>query len=84
MSLFSRAILRKPLRAYQVQPAAAIIEAAIRRRGDEIIMRFPRQTGKNETVAITEAMLLFLFQRAGGTVHTAPPISRRPRMRATG
>ena len=34
-------------------------------------MRFPRQTGKNETVAITEA-LLFLFQRAGGTtVHTA-------------
>jgi hypothetical protein len=71
--LFSRAVLRHPLRAYQVEPASAIISACIRRQGDELVIRFPRQTGKNETIAIAEAMLLFLFQRAGGTiVHTAP------------
>ena len=43
VSLFSRAILRKPLRAYQVQPAAAIIEAAIRpaRRRDHHALPAP-------------------------------------------
>ncbi|HEY3341546.1 MAG TPA: hypothetical protein VGK81_05990, partial [Anaerolineae bacterium] len=71
---FSRVVLKRPLRAYQVAPARTLIESVIRRDGEQYVWRFPRQSGKNETVAHVHAYLLFLYQRVRGAtiVHTAP------------
>ena len=71
---FSRVVLKRPLRTYQVAPARALIASVIRRDGEQYVWRFPRQSGKNETVAHVHAYLLFLYQRVKGAtiVHTAP------------
>ena len=71
---FSRTVLKRPLRAYQAGPAKALIASVIRRDGEQYVWRFPRQSGKNETVAHVHAYLLFLYQRVKGAtiVHTAP------------
>ncbi|MCL5275122.1 MAG: hypothetical protein M1434_10325 [Chloroflexi bacterium] len=71
---FSRFILKRPLRDYQVAPARAVIASVIRRDGEQYVWRFPRQSGKNETLAHVQLYLLFLFQRVKGAsiVHTAP------------
>ncbi len=71
---FSRLILKRPLRAYQLEPARSAISSAIRHDGEQYVWRFPRQSGKNETLAHVHAYLLFLFQRVKGAsiVHTAP------------
>ncbi len=74
IELFSRYILKRPLREYQVAPARAVIASAIRHDGEQYVWRFPRQSGKNETLAHVQLYLLFLFQRVKGAsiVHTAP------------
>jgi hypothetical protein len=71
---FSRLILKRPLRPYQLEPARAVIASVIRRDGEHYVWRFPRQSGKNETLAHVHAYLLFLYQRVAGSriVHTAP------------
>jgi hypothetical protein len=71
---FSRVVLKRPLRDYQVAPARALVASVLRRDGEQYVWRFPRQSGKNETVAHVHAYLLFLFQRVkgAGIVHTAP------------
>ena len=71
---FSRVVLRRPLRPYQVPPARAAVLSALRHDGEQYVWRFPRQSGKNETLAHVHAYLLFLFQRVKGAmiVHTAP------------
>jgi hypothetical protein len=70
---FSRHILRRPLRPYQVEPMRAIVESVLRRQGHIFTVMFARQMGKNELSAHLEAYLLNLFQRAGGTIiKTAP------------
>ena len=71
---FSRFILKRPLRPYQLEPARAAIASVIAHDGNQYVWRFPRQSGKNETLAHVHAYLLFLFQRVKGAsiIHTAP------------
>lgn len=72
-AVFSRHILRRPLRPYQVEPLQAIVRSVLQRQGLTFTVMFARQMGKNELSAHLEAYLLNLFQRAGGTiVKTAP------------
>lgn len=70
---FAEIILRTPLYPYQVEPARAICHAVLARAGGEIVVRFPRQSGKNQIISTCQAYLLFLHQRRGGhMIHTAP------------
>ena len=71
---FSKFILKRPLRDYQLEPARAAIASVIARDGEQYVWRFPRQSGKNETLAHVHAYLLFLYQRVKGAsiIHTAP------------
>ena len=71
---FSKHILKRPLRRYQVEPARVMIASIIRRDGEHYVWRFPRQSGKNETIAHVTAYALFLYQRTPGStiIHTAP------------
>lgn len=64
--LFSKIVVRRELRAYQLAPARAILDSVINRRGHTFVVMMPRQSGKNETQAQIEAYLLNLFQRIPG------------------
>ncbi len=66
ISLFSCLVTRRPLRAYQLEPARAIVDSVLNHRGLTFAIMFPRQSGKNETQAQLEAYLLNLFQRIPG------------------
>jgi hypothetical protein len=63
---FSRLVIRRPLYAYQLEPARAILDSVLNQRGLEFAIMFPRQSGKNETQAQVEAYLLNLFQNVPG------------------
>ncbi len=74
---FSHLALRRPLYAYQLAPARAIVDSVVHRRGREFAVLFPRQAGKNETQAQVEAYLLALFQRVpGASIVKAQPTFR--------
>ncbi len=73
IGLFSRAVLRRPLRRYQLAPARAIVDSVLRRKGLTLAVMMPRQAGKNETAAQVEAFLLNLHRRRGGTIVKAAP-----------
>ena len=64
--LFSKIVVRRELRSYQVEVARAIVDSVIHQRGLTFAIMFPRQSGKNETQAQIEAYLLNLFQRVPG------------------
>lgn len=66
--LFSRHVLKMPLRHYQIAPLQRVIDSILTGAGDEILIIFPRQAGKNEALAHLLAYLLNLFQRSGGTI----------------
>ncbi len=70
---FSRIILGRPLRQYQLEPAHAILDSVLRRRGLTFCVMMSRQAGKNELSAQLEAYLLNLFQIAGGQIVKASP-----------
>ena len=71
---FSAAVLRRPLRPYQATLARTIARAAIQRTGQVITSIWPRQSGKNETLAHVTLYLLYLYQRVQGAtiIHAAP------------
>jgi len=71
---FSAAVLRRPLRPYQATLARQIARAAIARNGQIITSIWPRQSGKNETLAHATLYLLYLYQRVQGAtiIHAAP------------
>jgi hypothetical protein len=73
---FSRGLLRRPLRAYQVPIAQAIVDSILQRRGLTFAVMMARQAGKNELSAHIEALLLSLFQRIGGSLVKAAPTFR--------
>lgn len=73
---FSRGVLRRPLRRYQLAPARAIIESVTWRRGLTFAVMMARQAGKNETSAQVEAFLLNYFRRKGGSIIKAAPTFR--------
>ena len=74
---FSRGLLpRYALRAYQLEPARAIVDSVLHRRGRQFALVFARQAGKDETLAQLLAFLLNVHQRAGGSIVVAAPTFR--------
>ncbi len=73
---FSRVVLRRPLRSYQLAVARAIGESVLGGHGRTIAVMMSRQAGKNETAAQIEAWLLNLYRRRGGTIVKAAPTFR--------
>jgi hypothetical protein len=65
---FSRYILQMPLYDYQVEPLSAVINSIQTRRGHEFLFVFPRQSGKDESIAHLQAYLLNLYQVRGGNI----------------
>lgn len=70
---FSRYVLARPLRGYQLEPARAILQSILHGEGETFVVMMSRQAGKNELSAQIEAYLLNLFQRAGGQIVKASP-----------
>jgi len=73
---FSSAVLRRPLRPYQLPIARAIIDSVLQARGLTLAVMMPRQSGKNETAAHVEAFLLNTFRHVGGYLVKAAPTFR--------
>jgi hypothetical protein len=71
--LFSRLVVGRPLRGYQLEPAQAILDSVLKGRGLSFAVVFSRQAGKNELSAQLEAYLLNLFRRKGGFIVKAAP-----------
>ncbi|MGB9879166.1 MAG: hypothetical protein ACPLRM_00265, partial [Anaerolineae bacterium] len=55
--LFSKVVIRRELRPYQLAPAKAIVDSVIHRRGLTFAVVMSRQAGKNELSAQLEAYL---------------------------
>jgi hypothetical protein len=74
VDMFSRAVVGRPLRPYQLAPAKAIVESVLSKRGDTFAVVMSRQAGKNELSAQLEAYLMNLFQQVRGAsiVKAAP------------
>src|SRR5262245_27766876 len=67
-SLFSRFVVGRPLRPYQLEPARAILRSVFARQGDQVSVMLPRQAGRSELSAHLEAYLLNLQASGGGTI----------------
>lgn len=70
---FSKLVVGRPLREYQLAPAYAILDSVLNQRGMSFAVVFSRQAGKNEVSAQLEAYLLNLYQRKGGYIVKAAP-----------
>jgi hypothetical protein len=66
VGLFSRIVVKRPLRSYQLGPARAIVDSVLQRRGMTFAVVMSRQAGKNELSAQLEAYLMNLFQQVRG------------------
>jgi hypothetical protein len=64
--LFSRLVVQRELRKYQLEAARAIVDSVINRRGLTFAVVMSRQAGKNELSAQLEAYLMNLFQQVRG------------------
>ncbi|HEX9015151.1 MAG TPA: hypothetical protein VF960_04005, partial [Chloroflexota bacterium] len=73
MELFSRYVVRRRLRPYQLEPARAIVDSVLHRKGLTFTVMMARQAGKNELSAQLEVYLLNLFQRTGGNIVKCAP-----------
>ncbi|MFW6136369.1 MAG: hypothetical protein ACOC7N_06070 [Chloroflexota bacterium] len=73
ISVFSRLVVQRPLRTYQLEPARAILRSILNGHGTEFAIVMSRQAGKNEMAAQLEAYLLNLYQRRGGQIVKASP-----------
>jgi hypothetical protein len=70
---FSRHLLGRPLRRYQLAAAQAILDSVLGGRGDLFVVCMARQAGKNELSAHLEAYLLNRRAARGGQVVKASP-----------
>ena len=73
LEVWSRAVLGRPLRPYQAEPAGAILRSIAERRGDTITVMMSRQAGKNELSAHLESFLLANHQNRPETLVKAAP-----------
>jgi len=73
LSNFSRLVLKRPLRAYQLEPAHAILDSILHHHGLTFAVMMSRQAGKNELSAQLEAYLLNLYRRSGGSLVKGSP-----------
>ncbi len=74
---FGEAVLRMPLRPYQLDVARAVARSVAERQGLTFTVMMSRQSGKNQLSAHLEALLLTRHQRAGGSLikrPNSPPI----------
>jgi hypothetical protein len=76
LAAFSAAVLRRPLRHYQLRAARAIWRSIALRQGRTFTVMMARQMGKNELSAHVEAYLLYLHAASGGTLVKAAPTFR--------
>ena len=73
---FSRVLVGRPLRSYQLAVARAVLASVRRREGAIFTVEMARQMGKNELSAHLEAYLLYRYQcRGGAIVKCAPTLS---------
>ena len=71
--LFSRLVVQLSLHPYQVEAANAVIDSCLRGKGLEFLWVFPRQSGKDETIAQLVVFLLTLFHRVEASIiHVYP------------
>jgi len=70
---FSRVLVGRPLRPYQLEVARAIVASVRKKRGATFTVEMARQMGKNEVSAQVEAYLLLLHQFKGGTIVKCAP-----------
>ena len=70
---FSRVLVGRPLRSYQLAVARAVLASVRRRQGAVFTVEMARQMGKNELSAHLEAYLLYRCQRRGGTIVKCAP-----------
>ena len=73
VDLFSRKVIRRPLRPYQLEPARAIVDSILNRQGLTISVMMARQAGKNELSAQLECYLLNLFLRVPSNIIKCAP-----------
>lgn len=72
--VFSKVVVRRELRGYQLQPARAIVESVLQQHGHTFAVVMSRQAGKNELSAQIEAFLMNRFQQQrGATLVKASP-----------
>jgi hypothetical protein len=64
--LFSKVVVSRELRGYQLAPARAIVDSVLHRRGLTFAVVMSRQAGKNELSAQLEAYLMNLYQQVRG------------------
>jgi len=65
--LFSKIVIRRELRGYQLEPARAIVESVIEGKGMTFAVVMSRQAGKNELSGQLEAYLMNLYQQVRGS-----------------
>jgi hypothetical protein len=70
---FSKLVVGRELRRYQLEPAYAVLDSVLRGKGLSFAVVMSRQAGKNEVSAQLEAYLLNLYQRKGGSMVKAAP-----------
>lgn len=80
IEVFSRKVLNRPLRQYQLEVARAILDSVLNQRGLEIAVVFSRQSGKNELAAHVETFLLNLYQRMPGAVIVKTAPTHKPQL----
>ena len=73
IALFSKRVIKRPLRPYQLDPARAIVDSIIHHRGRTFAVMMSRQAGKNELSGQLEAYLMNLYQCRGGQIVKASP-----------
>lgn len=73
LRLFSRDVVGVPLYPYQYEPGDQVVEMVAEGRNESITWEMPRQSGKNETSAQLEALLLARFGERGGQIVKCAP-----------
>ncbi len=68
LELFSRHVLALPLYNYQLIPMMVVANSVFKNLGQEFLLVFPRQSGKNEAVAQLLVYLLNLLQLEEGNI----------------
>lgn len=79
---FSPQIAGRPLRAYHLEAANAILASIEGGMGETFVVMMARQMGKNELSAQLKAWLLDQASETGGTIVTASP-TLRPQLRVS-
>lgn len=68
IALFSKHVIGLPLHQYQIKNLYPILDAVLKHQGLEFMLIYPRQSGKNESVAQLLVYLMLLFSRSGGNI----------------